>query len=299
MEFEFSLVVDGISVDDELALNSLYEKYDAILLSHQGRTVLVVSYEGPNSIVAAHELLNALKRDLPQISVLRLDADLVGVSDIATRAGRTRQNVDQWIRGTRHGNSVAPFPAAEGIVGRSLVWRWSEVNEWLEGQGLGDGVKRPNRDESFMIDLVISQTLQTLRGGGLAIEVVAKQDDRFSDRMVAMNLLGEAIQDAQFLESLQTLPRKNSHRLKVVCSVLLDPLSEVVEQLGEGELSGALAAISTEGALHLTPIAVTRLPGTVSVREMGLGKDATVGDLILLQVNGRLDQGTPLSLEFA
>ena len=295
VEFEFSLVVEGISVEDEIALNSLYENYDALLFSQSGRNILVISHEGSDSVTAAHELITSLKRDLPQVSVLRLDADLVGVSDIAKRTDRSRQNVDQWIKGLRHGERGPAFPAAEGVAGRSPVWRWAEVNEWLEGQGLGDGVRRPDRDESLMIDLVIAQTLRVMHQGGLVLEAVAKQDERAGDRMSAMHLLDGAIRDPEFLRRLQSLPRRESHRLKVICSVLLDPLSEVMEQLGD-EFSGALAAISSAGELHLTPISATRLPGTLSTQEIGLGKDATVGDLILLQRNGGLDQRTPLSL---
>ncbi|WP_328770191.1 helix-turn-helix transcriptional regulator [Streptomyces sp. NBC_00286] len=299
MEFEFSFIVDGISVDDESAVSALYENYDALLLAQSGRVVLVVTGEGPNSVIAAHGLINSLKNDFPQISVLRIDGDLVGVSDIAARVERTRQNVDQWVRGVRHKGDGSSFPASEGVVGRSLVWRWAEVNEWLETQGLGDGVNRPKRDEALMIDLLVSQSLQAMQQGRPALEVVAEQDERVNDRMAVMHLLGEAVQDRDFLDRLQALPRKDSHRLKVVCSVLLDPLSKVVEQLGPEELSGALAAISPEGELHLTPIAATRLPGTVPIQELGLGKSATVGDLILLQRNGRIDRGTPLALSFA
>lgn len=298
MEFEFSFIVDGISVDDDEAVATLYENYDALLLSQGGKSVIVISGEGGDAVQAAHSVIGSLKSTLPQISVLRLDSDLVGVSDIASRVGRTRQNVLQWVNGARTASDDKAFPQPEGTVGRSHVWRWAEVNSWLEALDLGDGVNRPDREQSLIIDLMVLQWLQAMEQGRPAIEALAEQDERAGDRMRVMNLLGEAIQDQAFSDELIKLPRKDMHRLKIVCAVLLDPLSKVIGKLGPNEVSGALAVISDEGELHLTPIAATPLPGTVSAASIGLGADATVGDLVLLQRNGTVRRETPLSLSF-
>ncbi|MEU3772380.1 hypothetical protein AB0F11_04020 [Streptomyces sp. NPDC032472] len=297
MEFEFNFIVDGISVDDELALHALYENFDALLFAQSEREVLVITGEGDNPVVAAHSVINGLKSALPQVSILRLDADLVGVSDIATRVNRTRQNVAQWVAGIRGDGD--PFPPSEGVVGRSQVWRWAEVNEWLERQGLGDGVRRPNRDEALMIDLIISQTLKASKDGRPSLEVVAEQDERAADRMAVMHLIGEAVKDPTFLDGIKGLPRRDSHRIKVVCAVLLDPLTKIVDLLGVDEFSGALAVATAPGELHITPISAAPFPGVIPVEELGLGRDATVGDLIMLQRAGKLAEGAPLSLSFA
>ncbi len=291
MEYEFIFVVDGISVDDGESVKILFDKYDAMIASHHGQSILAISRDGENSLAVAQSLIGDLRADLPGIRILRLDADLVGVSDIAARTGRTRQNVAQWVSGER-----GAFPPAEGAVGRSQVWRWSEVNRWLEGIGLGDGAVRPSRDESLMIDLVISQWLQAMDNGVLAIQLVVQQDDRIADRQAVMNMLTMALQKPGAMEKIQSLPRKDAHRLKIVCAVLLDPLASVLAQIGSDEVSAALAVVSGEGNLHLTMVASMPLPGTVSASSIGLGGDATVGDLVLLQVNGTVDFDTPLSL---
>ncbi|MFC9258632.1 helix-turn-helix transcriptional regulator [Streptomyces hydrogenans] len=296
MEFEYSFIVDGISVNDAEKLEILYENFDALLFSQSGREVLVVTGEGNDAVTAAHAVINSLKKELPQVSILRLDADLVGISDIANRINRTRQNVAQWVAGAR--SAPGSFPTPEGIVGKSQVWRWAEVNEWLEKRSLGDGVRRPSRDEALIIDMIVLQTLKAQQAGRPALEVVAEQDDRFDDRMQVMNVLREAIQHSSFMEGLQALPRRDVHRLKVVCAVLLDPLEKVLAQLAADELSGALAVISSEGQLHVTLIAATQLPGTVPIEKLGLTRQATVGDLVLLQRNGSIERDTPLSLAF-
>ncbi|MGC5342803.1 hypothetical protein PZB75_06530 [Streptomyces sp. AM 4-1-1] len=297
MEFEFSFIVDGISVDDE-AVGVLYENYDALLLSQGGRSVLVITGEGQDAVQAAHAVIGSLKTLMPQVSVMRLDADLVGVADIADRVQRSRQNVAQWVNGERNAGGVDGFPSPEGTIGRSHVWRWAEVNEWLSTVGLGDGIVRPNREQALIIDLMITQWLRAMKQGRPALEIIAEQDDRANDRVRVMNLLGEAMQDSAFIDQLASLPRKDPHRLKVVCAVLLDPLSKIIGELGSDELSGALAVISDEGELHMTPIAATPLPGTVPAASIGLGPYATVGDLVLLQRNGTVDRETPLSLDF-
>jgi predicted DNA-binding transcriptional regulator AlpA len=91
--------------------------------------------------------------------VLRLDPDLVGISDIADRAGHSRQNVQQWASGER--NAGRPFPPPEGAAGRSLVWRWAEVNAWLKPLGLDDRATRPTREESLFIDVALVQGMRS------------------------------------------------------------------------------------------------------------------------------------------
>src|SRR3954454_19006508 len=102
METEFILVVDGVSVDDERATCILIDEFDAIFSESRGVTRLAVSAEGLDPLNALSGLLIRLAQRLPELRVLRLDPDLVGVPDIAERTGRSRQNVQQWVDGDRH-----------------------------------------------------------------------------------------------------------------------------------------------------------------------------------------------------
>jgi hypothetical protein len=153
-EFEFLFVVDGVSMDDDKAVALLTDDFDAVLSWNCGRYRLAVSSEGRACVDAAVTLAHRLAEALPCIRILHLDHDLVGISDIAQRTGRSRQNVLQWTNGERNGSR--PFPAPEGSAGRSPVWRWADVNAWLTplGLGLGDGAARPTRAEAAVIDYV-------------------------------------------------------------------------------------------------------------------------------------------------
>lgn len=59
---------------------------------------------------------------------LRVDQDLVSVSDIARRVGRTRESVRLLVDGKR---GPGRFPPPIGGVGDEIrVWPWSVVLEW-------------------------------------------------------------------------------------------------------------------------------------------------------------------------
>jgi predicted DNA-binding transcriptional regulator AlpA len=152
-EFEFLFVVDGVSIDDDQDTAILAGAFDGVLSDSRGRLRYAVSGTGTDSVDAADRLVSRLSAALPGLRVLRLDSDLVGISDIAQRTGHTRQNVLQWVNGERNGNQR--FPAPEGTAGRSLIWRWGDVNDWLTPLGIGDGAIRPTRAEATRIDVIL------------------------------------------------------------------------------------------------------------------------------------------------
>jgi len=66
---------------------------------------------------------------VPTASVVRLDEELVGVSDIAQLADRTRESIRLYADGKR---GPGNFPAPVGVVGDAVrVWRWADVDVWL------------------------------------------------------------------------------------------------------------------------------------------------------------------------
>jgi predicted DNA-binding transcriptional regulator AlpA len=152
-EYEFLLVVDGVSMDDDEAMATLADAFDGVLSWNRGLYRLAVSGRGRDSCEAAARLVSRLAAALPELKVVRLDPELVGISDIAQRIGHSRQNVLQWVNGERNGSR--PFPAPEGCAGRSLVWRWADVNEWLRPLGVGDEAVRPTREEATRIDAML------------------------------------------------------------------------------------------------------------------------------------------------
>lgn len=153
VEYEFLFVVDGVTLDDERTVGVLTDAFDGILSWNDGLCRLAVSSPGADALDALDDLLTRLASKSLPLKIRRLDPDLVGISDIAERTGRTRQNVQQWVTGER--NSENPFPSAEGCAGRSHVWRWADVNEWLKPLGFDDGETRPTRDESALLDAML------------------------------------------------------------------------------------------------------------------------------------------------
>jgi SAM-dependent methyltransferase len=108
---------------------------------------------GASALDAAARFIVRLAAALPGLRIIRTDPDLVGVSDIARRIERSRQNVQQWVNGERNGGR--PFPPPEGSAGRALVWRWADVNVWLGPLGLDDKAIRPSRAEAARIDVML------------------------------------------------------------------------------------------------------------------------------------------------
>jgi predicted DNA-binding transcriptional regulator AlpA len=153
MEYQFLLVVADVSADDSDAVTAITEHLQGVFSSQHGVRRLAVPSDGATVMEAIRNLLHLITEAAPGLRLVRLDPDLVGVPDIAERTGHTRQNVQQWVNGERNGDR--PFPPPEGSAGRSLVWRWAEVNAWLRPLGLDDQAIRPTREESAFLDVAL------------------------------------------------------------------------------------------------------------------------------------------------
>lgn len=96
------------------------------------------------------------------LEVLRVDPDeLVWASEIAERTSRSRQSIDQLIKGKR-GPGGFPAPATHAI--RNPLWRWSEVEAWFASyQG-----RQPDTERSFVLGAINGalQARHSYRGAG-------------------------------------------------------------------------------------------------------------------------------------
>ncbi|MET8325440.1 hypothetical protein [Streptomyces sp. NPDC005181] len=296
MEYEFLFVVDGVSVDDDLAVGVIFDEFDGLLTRHRDKHLLDLAECGDGAIDAAHRLVVRLRKELPQLRLLRLDPDLVGVSDIAERTGRSRQNVLQWVNGERH-TGAGTFPEPEGTVGRSLVWRWAEINTWLAGIGEQVGDAGATREDALHIDFMLPRWQQALADGLPIVRFVhSQQDERSEDRAGVARLLEGTLSAPGLLDMISAFPRAERQRLTVVCAVLPDRLSAVVARIREDETWVMLAFQGEKNELHLMPVAARDVPGARPVSELGLGDDATVGDLLLVVANGAVEPTTPVAL---
>jgi predicted DNA-binding transcriptional regulator AlpA len=155
--YEFTFVVEGADPDDNEVIEILTERLDATLARGAGVGLLTIEADGKSALDAAGNAMTSAEHLVPQIRFVHLDRDLVGISEIAERTGRSRQNVAQWVSGERHAVAAVPFPKVEGVVGRARIWLWSEVNAWLRSTlSLGDEICGPSRDEITDIDFFIS-----------------------------------------------------------------------------------------------------------------------------------------------
>lgn len=133
-EFQFTLVIEGDLSQEKVAL-ALFEAGcdDATFGVLDGMGYGDFLREGPT---LAEAVLSALRQveSTGTLRVLRVEPDdIVTMSDIADRLGRTRESVRLLIAG-RRGPGGFPPPISHGIE-RGRLWRWSDVLGWLEQLG--------------------------------------------------------------------------------------------------------------------------------------------------------------------
>lgn len=127
-EHNFQLTISGAITDDRL--DALVEAgCDDATFSSKGDLTFADFDREAASLLDAVTSAIADVETVPGLEVLHVDPDeLVWAAEIAERTGRTRQNVDQLIRGQR-GPGAFPPPASHAT--RNPLWRWSEVEAWF------------------------------------------------------------------------------------------------------------------------------------------------------------------------
>lgn len=127
-EHNFTLVITG-PVDGKL--DELYEAGcdDALFGEVDGVQYGEFDREAPN----LREAIASAARAVDSVDGLRVDRvepeDLVTLSEIAARSGRSRESIRLLIAGER-GPGDFPAPASH-LRERNRLWRWSDVAEWL------------------------------------------------------------------------------------------------------------------------------------------------------------------------
>lgn len=127
-EHPFELTIQGGLTDAQL--DALFEAGcdDATFSSKGDLTFAAFDREAPSLLDAVLSAIADVESVAP-LEVLRVDPDeLVWASEIAERTGRTRQSVDQLVKGKR---GPGGFPAPATHATRNPLWRWSEVEAWF------------------------------------------------------------------------------------------------------------------------------------------------------------------------
>lgn len=127
-EHNFQLTISGSLTDDRL--DALFEAGcdDATFSSKGGHTFADFDRDAPTLLDAVTSAIADVE-SVAGLEVLHIEPDeLVWAAEIAERTGRTRQNVDQLVRGQR-GPGGFPPPASHAT--RNPLWRWSDVEAWF------------------------------------------------------------------------------------------------------------------------------------------------------------------------
>ena len=130
-EHEFSLVIAG-SLEDEAILDALFRAGCDDATFGQVDDVGYADFvrEAPTFAAAVRSAIEQVE-SAPGLRVVRVEPDdLVTMSEIAQRLGRSRESIRLLISGARGlGGFPPPF---SHLKARSRLWRWSEVAAWAK-----------------------------------------------------------------------------------------------------------------------------------------------------------------------
>jgi predicted DNA-binding transcriptional regulator AlpA len=155
-EQDFGLTIRGELTDERL--EALFDAGcdDTTFSTKDGLTFAAFAREAPSLLDAILSAVQAVE-SVEGLEVLQVDPDeLVWASEIAARTGRSRQSIDQLVKGQR-GPGGFPVPASHAT--RNPLWRWSEVERWFAAY---EG-RQPRADRSALI-AAINGALQARQG---------------------------------------------------------------------------------------------------------------------------------------
>lgn len=137
-EYSLSLVVKGLDLDDEFQ-NAGLEclSYDVIASRTGGVTRVDAELQAASAIDALLQVISDLRS--VNVTVMRVEPDLVDVPEIAERLDVSRETARLWSVGARRKG----FPAHYCMVGSSRLWFWSDVYEWARAASIEVDDKAP------------------------------------------------------------------------------------------------------------------------------------------------------------
>lgn len=126
--YNITLMVDGV---DEERLDDIYEATGGganVEVGDRWTSTVGFDIEADTFAAAVFEAIDQIEQ-VPGLTVVRVEPDqLVWASEIADRVGRTRQSIDQLVKGQR-GPGGFPAPVSGNV--RNPLWRWADVEAWF------------------------------------------------------------------------------------------------------------------------------------------------------------------------
>ena len=147
--WDFTLIIEGPDIQGDDILDALFEAGcdDSLVGSTNGVQYMDFDREAPTLADAVLSAVSAVE-SVPGVQVVRLDdADLISISEIAERTGRTRESVRLLVAGER-GPGGFPSPVSD-VQRPNRLWRWTEVDRWMQN-AFGDGDAQPSNDEIML-----------------------------------------------------------------------------------------------------------------------------------------------------
>jgi hypothetical protein len=134
----FSLLIFGADVLAPDNLDRLYEAgcHDAVFGTRQGMQFAEFARRADSLPAAVHSAMQSVESAVPDARVARIEPDdLVTLTEIAQRVGRTKESVRLLSEG-RRGPGGFPTPVA-WLAAKQRIWQWSDVAAWF-GEQLGE-----------------------------------------------------------------------------------------------------------------------------------------------------------------
>ena len=185
--FEFTIAATGLPLDTDEWEYAFYEAGcdDATVSLQRGVFILFFDREAENFENAARSACEDIRS--AGAKILRIEPDpLVSSSDIAERAGITRQAVSLYTTGGRGDNF--PLPVA-GITSSRPLWSWEEVARWFADRGKltreaieqAECIQRLNYDLQGSSASLVVQTARMDERKTTMIEVSTRPFTRYED----------------------------------------------------------------------------------------------------------------------
>jgi hypothetical protein len=161
-EYDFSLILSGITELTEDQAEALFAAgcADATPSVIYGRVWLEFSRMASSYEDAVLSAIRDIRRANIGADVERIDeCNLVTLSEIARKIGKTPQYVHQLVTGAR---GPGRFPPPEcHLTDTVLLWAWCTVSFWLTE----NNIVRPEVVEDLDTAYLINNALEELRGG--------------------------------------------------------------------------------------------------------------------------------------
>jgi hypothetical protein len=138
-EYEFSVHINGFDWSDEAVISKLVgDQFALVPFASEGLSMFRVATSAMTAEQALKGLRLFLNDQLPQIRIIRIDPELVSLSQISEQIDVTREAVRLWARGERREGFPTPYTSS----GQSLLWAWSQIFDWLSDEEVR-GLARP------------------------------------------------------------------------------------------------------------------------------------------------------------